>query len=312
MKSKIIITGTGGMAICAFSPAWAIEPPADNAPPPPALVEKAAPMPQRAAAKNNSPYIGIATAEVPEMLANHLNLELGTGVVVRTICPDSPASKAGIAIHDVILKLGGTPVPNPEALPGILAKHQPGDTLSVEIIHQGKPASLDMTIGVRPDDAVAELNADPMLDGLPRDQAQRIRDLIEQNLNAFGNQPLLNEQFRELRQQMDQAFLDDAEVPEAAPRPGIQIRQAATIRMMDNEGSVEIKSSGENTEITVRDLDNQITWTGPWDTPQDKAAAPDQIRERINRVDIARPNFKNGGLRLRFGNRNKADNLPDQ
>jgi hypothetical protein len=68
---------------------------------------------------------------------------------------------------------------------------------------------------------------------------------------------------------------------------------------MDDQGSIELKSNEGGKEITVRDKDQNITWTGPWDTDQDKAAAPDDVRKRVERLD-----FDSGanGLRLRLRN----------
>ena len=78
------------------------------------------------------------------------------------------------------------------------------------------------------------------------------------------------------------------------PVKNFQFLKHSTIRMMDDKGSVEIKSTGEATEVTVRDKANEIIWSGPWDTEQDKAAAPDEVRERIEKRNIG------GGLKLQF------------
>ena len=96
-----------------------------------------------------------------------------------------------------------------------------------------------------------------------------------------------------LRKRMNDALQD---APQIQPAPGknFQFLKHSTIRMMDDKGSVEIKSTGEATEVTVRDKANEIIWSGPWDTEQDKAAAPDEVRERIEKRNIG------GGLKLQF------------
>jgi hypothetical protein len=69
--------------------------------------------------------------------------------------------------------------------------------------------------------------------------------------------------------------------------------------MMDDQGSVEIKSNDGSKEVTIRDKGNNITWTGPWDTEQDKAAAPEDVRTRVERLNFD-TKFKGNGLRLQM------------
>jgi hypothetical protein len=55
--------------------------------------------------------------------------------------------------------------------------------------------------------------------------------------------------------------------------------------MRDNDGSVEVTGEVEDREVTVWDLSNKIIYEGPWVTPQDKAAPPEEMRRRIERVE---------------------------
>jgi hypothetical protein len=51
--------------------------------------------------------------------------------------------------------------------------------------------------------------------------------------------------------------------------------------------------------VRVFGKDGQVQWEGPYDTPQDKDAAPPDVRERIERLNIDM-DFKGNGLRLRM------------
>ena len=79
--------------------------------------------------------------------------------------------------------------------------------------------------------------------------------------------------------------------PGAPPKTGIDVQQGATIRMLDQHGASNSRSNEGGKEVTLRDKDNKITWTGPWDTEQDKAAAPDDVRQRVERLNLD-TNFK--------------------
>jgi serine protease Do len=321
MKTKSFTFVTAGIAAALSAPAFALETPADDAPPPPGVnmpaAEKDTPpsKPLRfgpQAAEDNRPqaeataFLGVVTSDLPEMLADHLGLKVGDGILVRSLMPDGPAAKAGIATHDIITKLAGQPVRSPIDLSKQVAAHKPGDTVNVELIHKGKPAKIDVTLGTRPEGVAAAEDPQPLnglnLDGLPQDLAERVRKAIEGNLGGldlhFGEEagqvpPAMEDAMRELKERMRGGFLDND-----APQGKIEMRSGATVRMKDPQGSVEVKTKDGSKEVIIRDSDDKITWNGPWDTEQDKAAAPEEVRKRVESLNID-PDFKGNGLRLR-------------
>jgi hypothetical protein len=301
MKTIYLITIATGIAAL---PVFAIEAPPDDAPPPveaapPGLVEKA-----------GIAYLGVVATGLPEMLAEHLGLKAGEGIVVRAMMPDGPAAKAGIAVHDVITRVAGDAVGSSEELTARITARQPGEKIHLDIIHKGKAAGLDVTLGNRPNHFALpdQGGLDQLdLDGVPKELADRVRRMVEGNLGElrldFENgieeaAPQVEDAMRQMREQMGKA-MEGLKVPEIPQQGGIEIHQGATFRLMDDQGSIELKSNDGGKEITVRDKEQNITWTGPWDTEQDKAAAPEDIRRRVERL-----NFDNGanGFRLHFRN----------
>jgi hypothetical protein len=77
----------------------------------------------------------------------------------------------------------------------------------------------------------------------------------------------------------------------------------ATIRMLDDEGSVEIEMKNGSKHVRVRGKDGKVQWEGPWDTKQDKAAAPEGIRDRIEsmNIDMMEGNIVPGKMQMRIG-----------
>jgi hypothetical protein len=319
MKNLPIITGIVTLVLAPVSPLLAIEGEPDDARPPQAVPPaEAAPdaRPNDAAAdeKADVPYLGVVSNPVTPTLADHLSLKPGEGIVVGAVMPAGPAENAGLAVHDVITHLGGEPVGSPEELTHRVTAHKPGDSVKVDLIHKGKPAVLEVVLGTRPDQlvmpqpqALDQLN----LDGVPQDLADRVRRMIEGNLGElkldFGQNdqeaaPEVEDALRDMRERMEKAMrgIQIPDIPQGGiqiPQGGIKIHQGATLRMMDDEGSIEVKTNDDGKEVTVRDKDNQITWTGPWDTEQDKAAAPDDIRQRVERLNI---DDAGNGLRFNF------------
>lgn len=317
------------------APALAIEAPADDAAPPrvvqpapdappaklppttaetplpiapPPATRTPAPDAATPAAKARPAFLGVVSMPLPDMLVDHLGLKKDGGILVQALCPpDGPAAKAGVAVNDVITRIGEQAVTSPSDLTKWVTSHQPGDKVHLDVIHQGKAAGLDVTLGAKPDD-LAALNLNALdhlnLEGIPKELADRVRRAIEGNIGGIDME--LQEgaleavpKIQELKKRMDKA-MEGINGLGFGALPKIDIQQGATLRMMDDQGSIELKSSDGDKEVTLRDKDNKIVWSGPWDTEQDKAAAPEDVRKRIERLHLD-TQFHGNGLRLRLG-----------
>jgi hypothetical protein len=145
-------------------------------------------------------------------------------------------------------------------------------------------------------------------EGLPKDLADKIKGAIAGNLGGLGLPlgaddaqvaPRMEEALRELKERMQGAMGQALLVPDAADA-NAKIQGASTIRMKDAQGSVELKSTDGAKEVTLRDEEDNVTWNGPWDTAQDKQAAPEDVRKRVDSLNIDH-SFKGAGLRLQMG-----------
>ncbi len=319
MKTITLSTAVAGLTLVMATRTLAIEAPEDNSPPPPAGAA-AATAPPAADPPNPAPvaasaYLGVVSDAIPEIVSAHLGIKPGEGVVVSAVMPDGPAGKAGIKTHDIITHVGGEPTGSPEELSRQVTSRAPGDTLRIDLIHAGKPANREVVLGTRPADladhglrALDQLN----LDNVPGDFEQRVRDLIQDKLQGlemrFGEGgelqalPQMEEMMRGMQERVEKA-LGEMAAPDAAPDLGPNLQQGATIRIMDNQGSIELKSIHGGKEVSVRDKENNLIWSGPWDTDQDKAAAPDDVRQRVEKLNLD-TKFQGNGLRLH--------NLPGQ
>lgn len=323
-------------AMIAVPASHAIQPPADDAPPPPSLEQRDTPpaplqfdAPGRVAEAPpearqdpvvNVGFLGINVSEIPEMLGAHLDLPGNQGVLVRVVSPGSAADNAGMRVHDVILKVAGRPIASQKELSILVTQHNAGDKLEIEVMRKGRIQTIEAVLDPRPANIMQapefdwrkedrRLGLDDLFfEDLPEDQAGRIRDMIEQNLRALREpgglleDEMFQDAFRGMREQMQRMMEDPkpfAPLEEDGGFGNIRMNAGATVRLMDDQGSVELKAADDSKEVTVRDRENQIVWTGPWDTDQDKAAAPDDIRERIERLNIE--GFQQGnGLKLQF------------
>jgi len=244
----------GGISALPFQQILAIEPPPEELTPPAALLNE----PQKQ--KIILPYLGVSSAPIPEMLSAHLGMEPGRGVIARTVIPDSPAAKAGILENDIILSLNQTPIDSPEKLSAKIREHKSGDNLSLDLIRKGNPIKTEVTLSERPQELHAGLeHAQPFLQERPQADDQRLREMLEENLQQqfglnFGSFPdeHFENTFRMMQERMNRAF----EQPTPRRETGIHLNHNSSIRLMDNEGSLEIKSSEGKTDVVVRDTKN--------------------------------------------------------
>jgi S1-C subfamily serine protease len=81
------------------------------------------------------------------------------------VVPDGPADQAGLqgsdqqirfqgqqvdAGGDVITAIDGQKIVGETDLPRLIARHDPGDAVKVQIIRDGKTQTVDVTLGERP------------------------------------------------------------------------------------------------------------------------------------------------------------------
>lgn len=88
------------------------------------------------------PYLGISSAPASPQSPN--------GVQVRQVVPGGPADAAGIRVGDVVTRIDGRPIADPSEVSRAIAGKQPGDKVEVEFERGGRPQSVTVTLGTRP------------------------------------------------------------------------------------------------------------------------------------------------------------------
>lgn len=317
-------------------PAFAIEAPSGATPPPPPPapsgrsvethvqeeqeipVEEPTQSPERPLAKPramvpaaNSAYLGVGGYRAPEILAIHLGLKNGEGLVVNSLDPSGPAAAAGLAENDVITRADMAVVGSREDLTRAVQAKKPGDKISLDFIHEGKPDRRDIVLTNRPEAPVAGMPQHPnaqldrMLRNLPQEQADRIRESIEQRLRGGSIEPFQNESIPQMDDAIDEMRKRAEKMFEGMKAPSeaqSNFSSASSIRLLDDQGSVEIQSRNGGTDVRVLDKQGKEVWSGPWNSEQDKSAAPKDVRDRVERLNFDMDSGSSG-LRLRMGPR---------
>jgi len=77
------------------------------------------------------------------------------GAQVVQVTADSPAAKAGLKNNDVIVSIDGKSVTGYESLTGFVREHNAGDTVTLQVIRDGKLISVDATLAQKTEDATS-------------------------------------------------------------------------------------------------------------------------------------------------------------
>ncbi len=94
-------------------------------------------------------WIGLECVPVGPALRSQLGLPEHEGVMVASVMPESPAAKAGIKPHDVLVKAGDKPLRGIKVL--VEAVEQSKDKpLTLELFRDGKSQKIDVTPAKRP------------------------------------------------------------------------------------------------------------------------------------------------------------------
>ena len=94
-------------------------------------------------------YLGISAqpARLPDTLADELDQE--TGLLIISVEPDSPSSRAELLLGDTIVGLDGVPTTALDELLGLLRGESVGQTVTATIVRGGELREIDVTIGER-------------------------------------------------------------------------------------------------------------------------------------------------------------------
>jgi S1-C subfamily serine protease len=110
-------------------------------------------------------YIGVSTQSLYPQLADRLGLPSDVGALVARVVPDGPADAAGLqgsdqkinfqgqrvsAGGDVIVAVDGHKIASEADLPRLISRFNPGETVALEIVRDGRTRSIDVKLGQRP------------------------------------------------------------------------------------------------------------------------------------------------------------------
>jgi serine protease Do len=100
--------------------------------------------------------LGVSIQEVTQALADSFGLQKLQGALVSSVDKGSPADRAGLQPGDVIVRLNGKDIGQSSDLPVQVATMSPGTEAKIDVLRNGTPKTLNVTIGEMKETTVAQ------------------------------------------------------------------------------------------------------------------------------------------------------------
>ncbi len=95
-------------------------------------------------------WIGVEAQEITADLAESFGLPEASGALIAGVQRGSPADAGGIRPGDILLEVGGKPVKDPQAMLDLIARQQPGQTITFTLRRQKGVFEAAVRLGKRP------------------------------------------------------------------------------------------------------------------------------------------------------------------
>lgn len=127
--------------------------------------DKSKPSPSPSASEDKGTYLGVLFSpvpDIPEALYAHLpDLPRDHGVMVSFVLPDSPASKAGLRRHDILLTYDDTKIRDCGHFANLIREDKPERTVKLGLLREGKKSSVDVQLVLGPALKIAQSKTTP-------------------------------------------------------------------------------------------------------------------------------------------------------
>lgn len=106
-------------------------------------------------------YLGIYGQDVTKDMAELLQLKNAQGVVVASVETGSPAEKAGLKSHDVLLEMNGKRIGSYDSFRNDIAMCAPDTDVRFLVMRDGKTRQIAVTLGERPSEVAQGQSKEP-------------------------------------------------------------------------------------------------------------------------------------------------------
>lgn len=190
-------------------------------------------------------YLGISLNDVTPDNAKFFKLDEAYGAIVSQVTPDSPASRGGLKQGDVVSQINGKKIANGSALQMAVSQLTPGTNISLGVMRDGKPVSVNLTVGqFSKNSEVAENGADKPQRGKLGLAVGDLTSDARQQINAPD----------ELKGAVVQSVRPGSPAEDAGLQPGdviLEVNRKTTASAKDFVGEVHSSADGKDLLLLV-------------------------------------------------------------
>ncbi len=235
----------------------------------------------QASEKEKVTFLGVETAPAGRALSTQLGLSRDTGLVVAHVLENSPAA-GSLKEDDVLIKFDDQLLINMPQLGVLVRSKKVGDEVKLTLIRGGKEMSVKVTLVAHEVPKMAFFMGDgprdiDRLHALPGVGPDRARDVMRMIARERGN------------------FVTGPKV-HVVGRAGrgatvVDLPQS-NIFYSDDDGSIEIKAENGKRSVTVKNPKGDVVFSGPLDTPEDRARLPAEVNQRLEKIETDTVRFE--------------------
>jgi serine protease Do len=113
-------------------------------------------------------YLGVSITDLKEDMAKQFKVPDTSGALAQDVTAGGPADKAGLKTGDVIRKLNGQVIGDASQLTVQVTNLSPGTVATLDILRDGQPLTLKVTLGERPSDLSSRAGGGTVQEGALR------------------------------------------------------------------------------------------------------------------------------------------------
>ena len=273
-------------------------------------------------------WLGVYAEEVSEALSSQLGLKSGEGLLIAYVAANSPAAKAGLQKHDVLVEMRDQLLVHPAQLVKLIRSQKDGETVTLAFYRQGKKQTVSATLTKRPETSATWPSATPMVEWRAADATSvsdgihgQMKDLHEELLRMGADKQKVKLEVERSMEEARKALQDalrhqaqggvaiglDAKDLEALANGSVDIGENATVVVKkdgrvirtivqtDESGSYVIVAIPKR-RLAAHDKEGKLLFDGEIETPEQQAKVPAELWVKVKPLlEQLKPQDEGGG-----------------
>ena len=262
-------------------------------------------------------YLGVIASPADDTVKNQLNLT--SGVIVKGVQPDSPASVV-LKKHDILTKLDDQLLMNPSQLIDLVKSKKTGDKVTVDFMRVGKMHSGEIVLGEREvkesekDVHVTEIFPGISIEAIQpgnlnmqlrehkqlrekmkkiQSQNDQFKAKVESSIGAGGEVKInINGQEIDLGKFIDLGDFKNLNNLDANTTVITSTGAVSSISWSENGTTFLMNTTGDDTTLKITE-DGKVVFEGPCNNDADRKKIPKKYQDKVKQIRM-----KTGGVKI--------------